>query len=136
MNKSIILLFVLMFLAGCVSFGIEEEESFVFSYTRNSIVDENKERVNNWLNNVKKEVKIHSLGTINGYEYFYARGFNDVLVTYLLEKKQENQFSLLRANFKKGNEDDEILIEVKYNPSLCCDGTVIDDSYTGKGLIQ
>lgn len=65
----------------------------------------------------------------NGYQYYYARGYSDVVVTYEREQKNEKQYSLLRANFKKGTETDEVFIEIKYNTLLCCDATVVDDTY-------
>lgn len=125
---------LLVFVVGCQSFVKEKEEPFIFSYSHNSIETENEAEVNEWLMNAKKDEQspIHNFGTIDGFEYFYAKGFSDVSVTYQREQNQEEQYSLIKANFKKGNENDEVLIEIKYNPLVCCDGIVIEDTYKGE----
>ncbi|WP_216827417.1 hypothetical protein [Alkalihalobacterium elongatum] len=121
-------------IVGCQSDTTLNEEPFLISYSHDTIHHENKDEINKWLIEVKdqSEVKIHSNRTIPGYKYFYAKGYNDVFVTFQRYLKNDGESSLIKANFKKGNLEDEVFIEVKYNPSLCCDSTVIDDSYDGE----
>ncbi|QOR67303.1 hypothetical protein IM538_03955 [Cytobacillus suaedae] len=105
-----------------------------FSYSFNEITVENEKEVQKWLEDVQEDEqsKIYSLGTIDGYEYFYAKGYSDASVTYQMQKKAKEEYRVIKANLKKGKTNDEILIEVRYNPLVCCDGTVVDDSYTGE----
>jgi hypothetical protein len=113
--------------------GEDAEEPFIFSYSQNIIENKNADDVNAWLTNVRNDginnTNVNTFGTEDGYLYFYAEGYKDGVVTYQTELKNGEPFSSLIGNFKKGNEDDNVLIEVKYNPSLCCDGTIIMDSY-------
>ncbi|QOR64918.1 hypothetical protein IM538_13800 [Cytobacillus suaedae] len=124
----------LILIVGCQNNATVDEEPFIFSYSLNNISVENESEVHRWLEDVKadEQSRIHSLGTIDGYEYFYAKGYSDASVTYQMQKKAKEDYRVIKANFKKGNEVNEVLIEVKYNPLVCCDGTVINDSYTGE----
>lgn len=121
-------------LAGCQAKMEEQAEPFLFDYKENTIAPENKEKVDGWLTNAKfnEETKIHSLEVDDGFIYLYAKGYSDVMVTYQRDVRKEKQDRFLRANFKKGNETEEVFIEVQYNSQLCCDTIVIDDSFTGE----
>ncbi|MGM7723634.1 hypothetical protein [Metabacillus sp. Hm71] len=123
---------LLLLIVGCQS--LEKEKPFIFSYSHNTIKTENEDEVHTWLMNAKNDQQslIHNMGTNDGYEYFYAKGFRDVSVTYQREQRKEEPYSLIKANFKKGNENDELFIEVKYNPLVCCDGILIEDNYSGE----
>ncbi|RSD29592.1 hypothetical protein [Mesobacillus subterraneus] len=112
----------------------EQEEPFLFDYKENKIAPENKEKVDKWLENAKlnDDTKIHSMDIDNKYIYVYAKRYSDVLVSYQRVLKKGKTNSVMKANLKKGNETDEIFVEVKYNPEFCCENTVIEDSYEGE----
>ncbi|MEW9671528.1 hypothetical protein [Ammoniphilus sp. 3BR4] len=126
----IIFISLLIGLLGCQkdTEHTEIEEPFIFSFNRNTIERKNAEDVNIWLKKAKSEhqSKLHSYDMGNGYMYFYAKGFSDVAVTYSMEAKNDNRARLIKARFNKGNEHDEVFIEVKYNPLLCCDGMAVE----------
>lgn len=107
----------------------ENVEPFIFSYNHNRVESINANNVNDWLNKAKSETEptLHSYDMGNGYMYFYAKGFSDVEVTYSMEVNNDNRERYIKATFKKGNEHDEVFIEVKYNPLVCCDGMAVDD---------
>ena len=124
---------LLVFTVGCQITETKREEPFIFTYTFSSLKNEDSVVLNEWLSNAKaeKDSNIHSFEMDNGYHYYYARGYSDVLVTYQREQKKDKQYSLIKVNFKKGNETDEVFIQLKYNTLLCCDAIVIDDTYGG-----
>lgn len=134
MRRYLFLVCSVLIISGCQAKLKEQEEPFLFDYKENTIVPENKEKVDEWLTNAKlnEKSKIHSLEMDNGYTYLYANGYSDVLVTYQRDLRNGKQDRFLRVNFKKGNENDEVFIEVQYNPKFCCDSLVIDDSFKGE----
>jgi hypothetical protein len=121
-------------MVGCQSQEVKTDEPFILSYHHDTINSENEMDVNKWLNKAKSdnEAKIHNFSLGNEYNYFYAKGYSDVLVSYRNDLRIGTPNTILNANFKKGNPEDEVFIEVNYNPLICCNGTVVNDSYKGE----
>lgn len=125
-------LFLLSVVVGCQSkVLLEPKEPFIFTYNYNTVNSEEENEVQEWLVNAKADIDsgVHMFSTEDGYEYFFAKGYNDVEILYERKQYKEEVSSIMTANFQKGNEADELLIEVQYDPSLCCDMIVVDDSY-------
>lgn len=80
--------------------------------------------IDTWLQTAKNdpEVKIHSYETKDGYKYSFVKGFKDVEVSYIFS----NNEGKLKQRFIKGSKDDEILVKVKYNKSICCSTNIYE----------
>lgn len=119
MRYLIVILILLFPITGCSNKDIQNQKPFLFSYELNNVNPKHLKEIEPWLQTAKNdpEVKIHSYDTIDGYMYSYVKGYKDVEVSYIYSN---NEGSSLKQRLIKGSNDDEILIEVKYNNSICC----------------
>lgn len=80
-----------------------------------------------WLNKVKKDLHIHvHQFSQDGREYVYAKGFRKAKATYNYTDLGGNTNSTLTITLVEGKAGDEILVQVSYDGSVCCNGTELD----------
>lgn len=114
-----------MLTTGCFNNKyIQNQKPFLFSYELNTVEPKHQKEIDPWLQKVKNdpEIKIHSYETKDGYKYSYVKGYKDVDVSYIYS----NNEGKLKQRFIKGSKDDEILVEVKYNKSICCSTNIYE----------
>lgn len=111
------LISILLILTGCGK-GQQEQQPFIFSYEMNKIEPEHSAVINEWLTDAKNSnvQSIYSYETPDGYKYSYLKGYKDVEVSFIYSNNQGQ----LKQRFIKGNENDEVFVQVKYNTSICC----------------
>ncbi|MFF2480987.1 hypothetical protein [Paenibacillus sp. NPDC058071] len=124
--KLITATFLILFLiTGCSS--PKEEKPFILSYEFNKIDPKHEAELQKWLHDAKEdqEIKIHNID-LDGYKYSYVKGYKDVEVSYIHERQEGK----LKQRFIKGTENDEVFVQIKYNTSICCTGSIYetDDS--------
>lgn len=110
--------------AGCVASGDQPDQApFLFSYEFNSIEPEHEELINDWLAEARAEpdTRIHSY-EMEEYSYSFVRGYKDVNISFIYE----NGEGRLRQRFIKGSDEDEVFVKIKFNPSLCCNGSIYE----------
>ena len=114
-----ILSILLLITAGC-----SDSKPFLYSYELHTIHPNHQQTIDPWLQAAKKdpEIKIHSFETDDGYKYSYVKGYKDVEVSYL----HTQNTGQLKQRFIKGSDQDEILVAIKYNPSICCSTNIYE----------
>lgn len=120
-----VILSLLLLTTGCSNNkGTQNQKPFLFSYELNKVEPKHQKEINPWLQTAKNdpEVKIHLYETKDGYKYSYVKGYKDVEVSYIYS----NYEGKLKQRFIKGSNDDEILVEVKYNKSICCNTNIYE----------
>lgn len=129
MRLIIVIVTLLLITTGCFNNSDKKDQQpFLFSYKLNTVEPKHQTELDPWLQNAKNdpEIKIHSYETKDGYKYSYVKGYKDVEVSYIYS----NNEGKLKQRFIKGSNNDEILVEVKYNKSICCTTNIYetDDS--------
>nr|WP_242069825.1 hypothetical protein [Paenibacillus dendritiformis] len=115
---------MVLLVAGC---GVTDERPdqapFLLSYELNSIEPEHEELINDWLAEARSEpdTRIHSY-EMEEYSYSFVRGYKDVNITFIYE----NGEGRLKQRFIKGSDQDEVFVKIKFNPSLCCIGSIYE----------
>jgi hypothetical protein len=102
----------------------QKNKPFLFSYEINKVETKHQKEIDDWLQTAKNdpEVKIHSYETKDGYKYSFVKGYKNVEVSYIYI----NNEGKLKQRFIKGSNDDEILVEIKYNKSICCSTNIYE----------
>ncbi|UCZ51536.1 hypothetical protein LGQ02_11700 [Bacillus shivajii] len=101
----------------------DSDKPFILSTSYDSVEPEHEELVDEWLSEIV--VKDDS-GVLNfslkdeGYEYIYAKGFNDAEVSFIYHERHSK--GKLETVLKTGDINDSLLIQVKYNNEICCSG--------------
>jgi hypothetical protein len=128
-----IVVFSLLMLSSCQNQEAPTDEPFIFHYKYDTIASENVDEVNRWLSESKLgNSKVSVLENKEGYYYFYGKGYSDVLVSYRMNLRNNIPYTSLIASFKKGNPEDEVFIQVTYNPVFCCNDVAVDENYEGE----
>ncbi|MEF3353852.1 hypothetical protein PV403_11735 [Paenibacillus sp. GYB006] len=124
MRFLILILSSLLLTIGCSNTVKQNQKPFLFSYELNKVEPKHQKEIDPWLQSAKNdpEVKIYSYETKDGYKYSYVKGYKDVEVSYIYS----NNEGKLKQRFIKGSNDDEILVEVKYNKSICCSTNIYE----------
>ncbi|MGG3836847.1 hypothetical protein ABEV00_07415 [Paenibacillus thiaminolyticus] len=120
----LMLIGMVLLLAGCGVTGERPDQApFLLSYEFNSIEPEHEELINDWLAEAKAEpdTRIHSY-EMEEYSYSYVRGYRDVNISFIYE----NGEGRLKQRFIKGSDQDEVFVKIKFNPSLCCIGSIYE----------
>ncbi|WP_202077470.1 hypothetical protein [Caldalkalibacillus salinus] len=129
------LFITLLVLQGCVSVNTLDQPNVpeIFTYELDTIQPEHEEEVHEWLQEVQDEDRggeVHQY-SIDHYEYVYGVGYEDVQVRYILE--DQHSAGSLDVQLVNGNEEKEMLLQLAYNDTLCCE----DISYSiGDGSQQ
>lgn len=125
MRLLIVLITILLLTTAC-SFNSAQQNAkpFLISYELNHIESKHQNVIDPWLQAAKNdsELKMHTYETEDGYKYTYARGYNDVEVSYIYTNDQGQ----LKQRFIKGSDEDEILVVIKYNTAICCNTNIYE----------
>ncbi|GAA0133956.1 hypothetical protein YSY43_07960 [Paenibacillus sp. YSY-4.3] len=125
MRFPIVIISLILLMTGCSNNkSYQNEKPFLFSYELNKVEPKHGKEIDPWLQAAKNdpEVKIHSYETNDGYKYSYVKGYKDVDVSYIYA----NNEGKLKQKFIKGSNDDEVLVQVKYNKSICCSTNIYE----------
>ncbi|PZM65366.1 hypothetical protein [Paenibacillus dendritiformis] len=120
----LMLIGMVLLVAGCGVTGEQPDQApYILSYEFNSIEPEHEEFINDWLAEAKAEpdTRIHSY-EMEEYSYSFVRGYKDVKISFIYE----NGEGRLKQRFIKGSDQDEVFVKIKFNPSLCCIGSIYE----------
>lgn len=120
----LMLIGMVLLVAGCGVTGERPDQApYILSYEFNSIEPEHEEFINDWLAEAKAEpdTRIHSY-EMEEYSYSFVRGYKDVNISFIYE----NGEGRLKQRFIKGSDQDEVFVKIKFNPSLCCIGSIYE----------
>ncbi|MFD3273849.1 hypothetical protein ACE3MS_27490 [Paenibacillus dendritiformis] len=120
----LMLIGMVLLVAGCGVTGERPDQApYILSYEFNSIEPGHAEFINDWLAEAKAEpdTRIHSY-EMEEYSYSYVRGYRDVNISFIYE----NGEGRLKQRFIKGSDQDEVFVKIKFNPSLCCIGSIYE----------
>ncbi|WP_374017956.1 hypothetical protein ABU162_28390 [Paenibacillus thiaminolyticus] len=84
---------------------------------------EHEELINDWLAEAKvePETRIHSY-EMEEFRYSNVRGYKDVKISFIYENGEWS----LKQQFIKGSDQDEVLVKIKFNPTVCCNRCVYE----------
>ncbi|MFC4102329.1 hypothetical protein [Paenibacillus xanthanilyticus] len=125
MRVILVILSLLLLTTGCFNNNYKQNQKpFLYSYELNTVEPNHQKEIGHWLQAAKNdpEVKIHSFETKDGYKYSYVKGYQDVEVSFIYS----NNEGKLKQRFIKGSKDEEILVKVKYNKSICCNTNIYE----------
>ncbi|UCZ51464.1 hypothetical protein LGQ02_11305 [Bacillus shivajii] len=120
-----ILIFILIIgflLTGCNFTNNSNEGSdkpFILSTSYDSIEPEHEKLIDEWLSEieVKNDSKVFNISLKDeGYEYIYAKGFNDAEVSFIYNERHSK--GKLETVLKSGDIDDSLFIQVTYNNEI------------------
>lgn len=120
----LMLIGMVLLVAGCGASGEQPDQApFLLSYEFNSIEPEHEELIGDWLAEAKAEpeTRIHSYA-MEEFRYSYVRGYKDVKISFIYENGEGS----LKQQFIKGSDRDEVFVKIKFNPSLCCIGSIYE----------
>src|SRR5690606_3602221 len=110
---------IILLVTGCSLNGTKQDtKPFLFSYELNKVEPQHQSVIDPWLEAARNdpEIRIHTYETEDGYKYSYVKSYKDVEVSYIYTNNQGQ----LKQRFIKGSNDDEILVVIQYNTSICC----------------
>lgn len=121
--------FLCIFLISCNQNKASERTSDIFNYDYLPLDHQLEPDLSKWLKKARTSTEndgIYHKSIQPGYEYIYAKGYNQAKVRYTLQDHDGLRQNTLTTTLSEGEKTDEILLKIEVNEEVCCDGFVID----------
>lgn len=130
------LIFCLLFITIGCNGNAETDESLdlhdIYSYEYNSIESEHNDLITKWISESRLSdhpISIHSISNDQQryeYHYVFAKGYKAFEITFVFSSDSMDSKGPLHIVGIKGEEDEEILVKIKYDSRYVL-GTIISD---------